>query len=234
MEESLEEVHTTTSGDSFSVQGSVLDKKADSDVGYESTHTTHDVPSLAEAKKRHAHPVRWIIAIALILVAMIVPYWIGRNIAFYNTDQLVGVLRAIDPRGLAVISWLATVATGVGVGLLVAFKRSVGWKIFTLLAFSAVQFLSGFALLKADFWYSTFVVFQEDAIYPNAINLGIIAAAIGFCAFAVAYVAILIIIKKDSKLNVLTQGSSALALFLFIELVALGIVIFGGLINLFS
>ena len=65
----------------------------------------------------------------------------------------------------------------------------------------------------------------------NAANLGIIAAGFGVAVYAVLWVGLLVCIKKESKLNVLTRSWASFILFFVIELVALGVVLFGGLLT---
>ena len=62
-------------------------------------------------------------------------------------------------------------------------------------------------------------------------NLGIIAAGFGVAVYAVLWVGLLVCIKKESKLNVLTRSWASFILFFVIELVALGVVLFGGLLT---
>lgn len=198
----------------------------------ESLQTPHHSMSLADQKRRLFRPGSWVVSIILAMLAMIVPYWYGRDLAINHTDALLNILSLYDPRGLALVSWMSVVATFAALGLAVA-----GWHrkisvIGAFLAFAFEQFLGGLSLLKGNFWYSTYVVFHDQAIYANAVNLGIIAAVAGFVAFAIIFVAILIFIKRTSPLNVLTRAGSALSCYLILELVSLFIVLFGGLITI--
>ena len=86
-------------------------------------------------------------------------------------------------------------------------------------------------MLKLNFWYSTYVVYGDSARLPNAANLGIIAAGVGVAVYAVVWVGLLILIKKDSPLNVLTRSWASFILFFAIETAALLIVLFGGLLT---
>lgn len=198
----------------------------------ESLQTSHNSISLADQKRRLSRPGSWVVSVVLALVAMIVPYWYGRDLAINHTDVLLKILSSYDPRGLALVSWMSVVATFAALGLAVAgWHRKISIAV-AFLAFAFEQFLGGFSLLKGNFWYSTYVVFHDQAIYANAVNLGIIAAVAGFVAFAVIFVAILIFIKRTSPLNVLTRAGSALSCYLLLELIALFIVLFGGLITI--
>lgn len=198
----------------------------------ESLQTPHHAVSLAEQKRKHRHPGAWVVTILVILVAMIVPYWFGRDFSINHTDAVLKVLKTFDPRGLALISWVVVVVIFASVGLAINGWLRKLWILVAILSFSAEQFLAGLSLLKSNFWYSTYVVFHAHAVYANAINLGIIAAVAGLVVFAVVFVAILVLIKRTSPLNVLTRAGSALSCFLIIELAALFIVLFGGIITI--
>jgi hypothetical protein len=211
--------------------GETISSEDESHDALESLRTSHNEISLAEQKRNAFHPTPWIVSIVLAILAMIVPYWLGRDLALNHTEGIVRILENVDPRGLALISWITVVLTFAFVGLAVA-----GWHrrisgICALVAFAVEQFLGGFSLLKGDFWYSTYVVFHDHAIYANAVNVGIISAVVGFVVFAVVFVAILILIKRTSPLNVLTKAGSALSCYLIIELAALFVVLFGGIIT---
>ena len=79
-------------------------------------------------------------------------------------------------------------------------------RIVFVVGLAAEQFIAGLSLLKLNFWYSTYVVYGDSAQLPNAANLGIIAAGVGVAVYAVVWVGLLILIKKDSPLNVLTRS----------------------------
>lgn len=198
----------------------------------ESLRTPHNAISLAEQKRRRLRPGSWVFVVVVVLAAMIMPYWYGRDLAINHTDKLLAVLMNFDPRGLALLSWIVVVVTFAALGLAVNGWRRRVWIVVAVLAFATEQFLGGLALLKTDFWHSTYVVFHKNAVYANAINLGIISAVAGLVAFAVVFVAILVLIKRTSPLNVLTRAGSAMSSFLVIELIALSIVLFGGIITI--
>ena len=56
-------------------------------------------------------------------------------------------------------------------------------------------------------------------------------SGLGVAVFAVIFVAILVCVRKDSPWNTLTHSWSALSMFFIIELIAIAIVLFGGLIT---
>ena len=174
--------------------------------------------SLADIERRKSHPVRWILFMALVLLAMIAPYWWGRDIA------------VLDPKGVALISWTVTIVALTGLGLMVADAKKWLWGTIFVIGLAAEQFVAGMCLLSFNFWNATYVMYGEAAGLANAANLGIIAAGFGVAVYAVLWVGLLVCIKKESKLNVLTRSWASFLLFFAIELVALAVVLFGGLL----
>lgn len=100
-----------------------------------------------------------------------------------------------------------------------------------MIGLAAEQLIAGLRILKIDFWYATYVVYGESSALANAANLGIISVGIGVAVFAVLWVGLLVTIKKESLLNVLTR-SWASFIFFVIETIALLVVMFGGLLTL--
>lgn len=188
--------------------------------------------SMAERQRRSFKPLTWGAYVTIVLVATVVPYGIGRVIGLRQTDTLLDVLQRFDPRGIALISWLSVVVVLMSLGMAIAHPRRRRWRFVAVGAFTVEQFIGGFALLKFNFWYSTYVIYRDRAYLANAANLGIIAAAVGFAVYAVVFVAILVAIRKDSPLNVLTKGVWVMAVFMAIEVLALLVVLFGGVITL--
>ncbi|OZG64051.1 teichoic acid transporter [Bifidobacterium eulemuris] len=187
--------------------------------------------SLADIGRRRAHPARWAAYILTVLVAIIGPYWLGRTLAVNNTAWLVAHLSGIDPRGIALVSWAVTVVTFVGLAMAVVVSPSWPWLIVFVVGLACEQFVAGLCILKTNFWYSTYVVYGEHSGLANAANLGILAAGAGVAVFAVLWVGLLVVIKKDSPFNVLTRSWSSFILFFVLEFAALLIVLFGGLLN---
>lgn len=186
--------------------------------------------SLADIERRRFRPGRWTAFIALVLLTIVVPYGVGRSLALGHTPWLVHYMQIFSPQGLALIAWLATVMAFTGLGMMIIRPRVWIWRVMFIFGLAAEQFLAGACLLKLNFWYGTYVVFGKSSVLANAANLGIIAAGLGAAAFALLFVAILVLVRKDSRWNVLTQGWSAAVMFFLIELIALGIVLFGGLL----
>ena len=168
--------------------------------------------SLADIERRKSHPVRWILFMALVLLAMIAPYWWGRDIAVRDA------------------SWMVTIVALTGLGLMVADAKKWLWGTIFVIGLAAEQFVAGMCLLSFNFWNATYVMYGEAAGLANAANLGIIAAGFGVAVYAVLWVGLLVCIKKESKLNVLTRSWASFLLFFAIELVALAVVLFGGLL----
>ena len=171
--------------------------------------------SLADIERRESHPGRWVLFIVLVLAAMIAPYWWGRAIAVK----------------VALISWTVTIMTMAGLGLMVADAKKWLWGTIFVIGLAAEQFVAGLCLLSFNFWNATYVMYGNASGLANAANLGIIAAGFGVAVYAVLWVGLLVCIKKESKLNVLTRSWASFILFFVIELVALGVVLFGGLLT---
>ena len=192
-----------------------------------SKHPDPSIPvtdlSLADIERRQSHPVPW--------AAIIAPYWLGRSLAVGHTQWLITHLNLFTPRGVAFVSWTVTLTTFTGLGLAVVESRNWLCRIVFVVGLAAEQFIAGLSLLKLNFWYSTYVVYGDSAQLPNAANLGIIAAGVGVAVYAVVWVGLLILIKKDSPLNVLTRSWASFILFFAIETASLLIVLFGGLLT---
>lgn len=187
--------------------------------------------SLADIERRKSHPVRWILFMALVLLAMVAPYWWGRDIAVRDASWMVANLNFLDPKGVALISWTVTIVALTGLGLMVADAKKWLWGAIFVIGLAAEQFVAGMCLLSFNFWNATYVMYGEAAGLANAANLGIIAAGFGVAVYAVLWVGMLVCIKKESKLNVLTRSWASFLLFFAIELVALAVVLFGGLLT---
>lgn len=186
--------------------------------------------SLADIERRESHPVRWTLFMALALVAMIAPYWLGRVVAVKDATWMVGNLGFLDPKGVALISWTVTVAALTGLGLMVADTKKWLWGGVFVVGLAAEQFIAGVSLLSFNFWNATYVMYGRASGLANAADLGILAAGFGVAVYAVLWVGLLVCIRKESKLNVLTRSWASFLLFFVIEVVALSIVMFGGIL----
>lgn len=201
-----------------------------------SRHPTPSIPeselSLADIERRRSHPLQWVVYVAAVMVAIIVPYWFGRMLAVQHTQWLVSHLSAFDPRGLAFLSWMVTLVAFTGLGMAIVESRTWLWRIVFVIGLAAEQFVAGLSLLKFNFWYSTYVMYGDAAPLANATNLGIIAAGFAVAVFAVLWVGLLIVIPKESSLNVLTHSWASFIMFFAIETIALLVVMFGGLLTM--
>ena len=83
--------------------------------------------SLADIERRKSHPGHWALFIALVLVALIAPYWWGRVIAVKDAAWMVANLSFLDPKGVALISWTVTIMAMAGLGLMVADVKKWLW-----------------------------------------------------------------------------------------------------------
>lgn len=187
--------------------------------------------SLADIERSKSHPVRWIVYSIGVLIAIVVPYWLGRMLAVNHTAWVTDHFNILNPQGMAFVSWTVTLAALTCLGLAVVDSTHWLWRILFAIALAGEQLIAGLALLRFDFWYSTYVVYGKSCAIANAANLGIISAGFAVAVFAVVWVGLLVVIKKDSPLNVLTRSWASFILFFAFEVCALLIVLFGGLLG---
>ena len=187
--------------------------------------------SLADAERRRFRPLAWAGFFALVLAAIVLPYWLGRDLAIEHTDEVLAHITAFEPRGIALVSWAVTMFAFVGLGMAVVQTRLWAWRFLFVAGLAAEQFISGLCLLRGNFWYATYVVYGRYAQLANAGDLGVIAAGAGVAVFALLFVSILVLVRKDSPLNVLTRSWVAFTLFFAVELACLLVVLFGGLLT---
>ncbi|KFI44789.1 hypothetical protein GA0061078_0928 [Bifidobacterium bohemicum] len=199
-----------------------------------SKHPEASIPqtelSLADIQRSQSHPVRWAVFFTALFLAIIAPYWIGRNLAVDHTARVMRVLGIFAPRGLAFVSWTVTVVLFATVALSIVEEHAWLWRVLMLFVLTVEQLMAGVCLLRFDFWHSTYVVYGERSALPDAVNLGIVAALFAVAVYAVLFVGLLIGVKRTSPLNVLTRSWAAFLMFFVIEVVALLIVLFGGLL----
>lgn len=187
--------------------------------------------SLADIERSRSHPVQWAVFAVLLLLAIIVPYGIGRDIAVRDTQRLVAAVGRLSVQGVMFIAWLVTVLACTGLGMLIVDARRWLWRVVFVAGVIAEQLIAGLCLLRFNFWYSTYVVFGDAAPLANAANLGIMTAGAAVAVYAIVFVGLLIVVRKDSPLNVLTRSWASFTLFFVIEVVSLCIVMFGGLLE---
>lgn len=198
--------------------------------GVESILTPHYRLSLADQKKQSSLSTPAKIGIFLAIVFdMIVPYGLARSWALTRTGQVIRIFQRVDPRGWAVLSWLSVTLLCACLGRAISAHRRAGWLWLAYFNFFVVQLLAGVGLLKWNFWYSTWVVYDQSSVFANAIDLGLMASLFGLVVFAVVFVLLLVMVKRDSPLNILLQGWMAFSLFLVVEIAMLMIMIFGSI-----
>jgi hypothetical protein len=201
-----------------------------------SKHPVASIPesdlSLADIERSRSRPLQWSVYGVLVLIALIAPYWLGRTLAVNRTAWLVKHLSLLNVQGVAFVSWTVTLLAFTGLGLMIVDVRKWLWRTVFVIGLAAEQFIAGLCLLRLNFWYSTYVVYGKSAGLANAANLGIIAAGFGLAVFAVLWVGLLVLVRKDSPLNVLTRSWASFIMFFVIELIALAIVL-GALLNMF-
>lgn len=200
-----------------------------------SKHPTPSIPesdlSLADIERSQSRTWMWVLYIGIVLVAVIAPYWVGRSLAVHHTQRVVESLSAYSTQGVALLTWSVTVVMFAGLAMALVESHNWLWRIVFVIGLAAEQFIAGLALLKLDFWYSTYVVYGKSSGLVNAADVGIIAAGIGVAVYAVVFVGLLVIISKDSPLNVLTKSWASFILFFGIETLVLIIVLFGGVLT---
>ena len=189
--------------------------------------------SLADIERQRSHPLQWVIFLVLILVGIIMPYWVGRLVAVRETDAVISALNRFTPAGIVLIAWTVMLVMITGFVFCVIESRNWWWRTVFLLGLVAEQFIAGVCMLKTNFWYSTFVLYGASSGLANAANLGILAAGLAAAAFTIVFVGLLVAIRRDSPLNVLIRGWASFAMFFLFELIALVIVLFGGLLTTF-
>lgn len=187
--------------------------------------------SLADIERHRSRPMRWAVYLLAVTLAAIAPYWLGRLLAARHTAQVSGFLSAFTPQGMAFVSWTVTLVAFTCLGMAVVDSGRWLWRILFAFAFAFEQLIAGASLLNFNFWYATYVVYGKSSSVANAANLGIIASGFALACFAVVWVGLLVAIRKDSPLNVLTRSWASFILFFVFEVAALMVVLFGGLLT---
>ncbi|MDY4677904.1 hypothetical protein [Bifidobacterium tsurumiense] len=188
--------------------------------------------SLADIERSRSHPLQWVAYAVAVLVAIIAPYWFGRMLAVQHTEWVVAHISIFQPQGIAFIAWTVTVVAFTGLAMMIVESKSWLWRVVFIIGLALEQLIAGVSLLKLSFWYSTYVVYGDSSNLVNAANLGIISAGFAVAVYAVVFVGLLVLIRKDSPLNVLTRSWASFILFFVIETSALLIVLFGGLLSI--
>ncbi|WEV58702.1 hypothetical protein OZX67_07865 [Bifidobacterium sp. ESL0728] len=200
-----------------------------------SKHPEASIPktelSLADIKRSQFRPIRWVVYLVILLIAIIGPYWIGRVFAVKHTAQIIKLLSPFAPQGVALVSWAVTVFALATFALSFVEAHSWLWRNLFLLLLAFEQLIAGVSLLKFKFWFSTYVMYGSSSALPNAANLGIIAALVAAGVYAILFVGLLIGIKKNSPLNVLTRSWASFLMYFVIEGIALLTVLFSGLLT---
>ena len=173
------------------------------------------------------------IFLVLVLSGIILPYWAGRVIAVRQTSSVISVLNLFTPAGIALIAWTATLVMVTGFAFCIIESRNWWWRTVFLVGLVAEQFIAGVCMLKTNFWYSTYVLYGSASGLANAADLGIVAAGLAAVTFTVVFVGLLVVIRRDSPLNVLIRGWVSFTMFFLFQLIALAIVLFGGLLTTF-
>ena len=187
--------------------------------------------SIAGISKLHSNPKRWVLYFAILLVAVVVPYWAGRTLAVQHTAWVVKNFSGLSAQGVVFIAWVTTVATATALAMALIESSRWLWRFLFVVFLTIEQFISGLCLLRLSFWYSTYVVYGSASGLANAANLGIISAGFGVAVYAILFVGLLVMVPKKSRLNVLTRSWASFIMFYAIEVLAILVVIFGGFIT---
>lgn len=198
---------------------------------FEDTPTDEDL-SLADVKRKTSKPVRWVIAGVLVALALILPYWFGRTLAANHTQEVSTIIGSFNAPGLAFLGWAITVVMFTGIAMAVVLTPAWPWILLFAIALAVEQFISGICLFSFHFWYSTYVVYGDNAHLANAANAGILTALLGIGIYAIIFVLLIIFIKKESRFNELTRSWASFTIFYTIEFILLMILLFSGLLNI--
>ncbi len=208
------------------------DTADNSETKISSEYLNSDLPetdlSIADFSRKHANPKRWWLYLAVLLIAIVIPYWIGRTLAVQHTAWVVSHYSGLSAKGVVFISWLVTVAAFTSLAMALIESRSWLWRFIFVIFLAFEQFIAGLCMLSMSFWYSTYVVYGTSSGLANAANLGIISAGLAVAVFAVLFVGLLVTIPKTSPLNVLTRSWASFIMFYAVEVLAIVVVFFGG------
>lgn len=198
-----------------------------------SKHPVSTIPetdvSWADFQRKRFNPWAWGAYVVLILLAIVVPYWAGRRLALHHTARVLRMLQPFTAQGVTFISWMVAMAMFAFLGLAIVVSKYWLFRVLFALGLAFEQLIAGMCVLKLNFWYSTRVLYGDASALPNAANLGILAAVLGVGVFAVVFVGLLVVIRRDSPLNVLTHSWAAFLLFFAIEAIAILFAIFVGI-----
>ena len=184
--------------------------------------------SIADFSRKHANPKRWWIYLGILLLAIVLPYWVGRTLAVQYTSWVVSHCAGLSAQGVVFISWVITVAAFTSLAMALIESSSWVWRFIFVVFLAFEQLIAGLCMLSMSFWYSTYVVYGPASGLANAANLGIISAGFAVAVFAVLFVGLLVVIPKKSRLNVLTRSWASFIMFYAVEVLAILVVLFGG------
>ena len=201
---------------------------ANADKTLESPSELESELSIADISKRNSNPKRWIAYFSILLIAIVVPYWVGRTLAVAHTDFVIKSCSSLTAQGVVFIAWVTTVATATALAMALIESSKWLWRFLFVVFLTIEQFISGLCLLRLSFWYSTYVVYGAFSGLANAANLGIISAGFGVAVYAILFVGLLVMVPKKSRLNVLTRSWASFIMFYAIEVLAIIVVLFGG------
>jgi hypothetical protein len=87
--------------------------------------------------------------------------------------------------------------------------------------------------MRWNFHNPNYIVFGENAYKANAINIGVICAAIAFLAFLVYFLIVLFLTKPNSKASKLISFRGSIITFSLLELLCFAVLIGFNLLSVF-
>ena len=107
--------------------------------------------SIADISKLHSNPKRWVLYFAILLVAVVVPYWAGRTLAVQHTAWVVKNFSGLSAQGVVFIAWVTTVATATALAMALIESSRWLWRFLFVVFLTIEQFISGLCLLRLSF-----------------------------------------------------------------------------------
>jgi hypothetical protein len=185
--------------------------------------------------------VRLLRKVSIFLAVIIVPFWIGREIAIpYFLKFLIPpnfgyeLLHSLNfsTEFFSLFSWSILTSTlffVIDFTIVEKFRYPKRW---ALAGLGLIQFLSGFGFLRVDYANRTLAVFQDQAPKVDALDFGIVAGLAGFIIYCVLF--ILAMIFSKHRLQSTLRAQPTIWFFFASELLALILTFAGPLPALFD
>lgn len=227
----LKDEHSAECPQSFAPNGVRL-RNCSNENKVATEYLSPDLPetdlSIADFSRKNSKPNRWWMYLGVVLLAIVLPYWIGRTLAVQYTSWVIAHCAGLSAQGVVFLSWVVTVAAFTSLAMALIESHRWIWRFVFVVFLALEQLIAGLCMLSMSFWYSTYVVYGSASGLANAANLGIISAGFAVAVYAVLFVGLLVIIPKKSRLNVLTRSWVSFIMFYAVEVLAILVVLFGG------